>query len=105
MLLLGACGRAEPEPAGSVISRQRFVAANVALRMLDSTATAAQRDSVLRRHRVTEEQLRGFVAAHAGDTVLAGVWEQIATGLEAAQPPRDTAPRTEPRTLALPPGR
>lgn len=96
LLVVALAGCAKADAPRGTISRERFVAANVALRSLDSTATAAQRDSVLRAQRVSARQLRAFVAAHARDTVLAGVWEQIAKGVEVAQPTPDSAASPEP---------
>jgi hypothetical protein len=76
------------------------VAANVALRTGDTTKTA--RAGVLREHKVTEDQLRVFVAAHAGDTLLAGVWDEIAKGVEAKRPEADTSTSVAPVQVAAP---
>ncbi len=86
LLLVGAGGGCERRAAQSAktISRQQFVAASVALRTSDTTKAA--RAHALKEHEVTEAQLRAFVAAHAGDTLLAGVWDEIAKGVEAKRP-------------------
>jgi hypothetical protein len=51
---------------------------------------------------VTEDQLRAFVAAHAGDTLLAAVWEEIAKGVEAKRPEADTSTSIAPVQVAAP---
>lgn len=99
LLLTAACG-GEREAEG-VISREKFVAANVALRSArfphpESAVTpedsakaradsAAIRAEVLRRQGVTPRQLRAFVAAHRSETEeLAEVWDEITNRLARA---------------------
>jgi hypothetical protein len=75
---LGGCRREARAPA-NVISRERFVAANVALRTLPDSAPQSVRDATLRKNRVTERQLRTWVTLHSRDPrVLASAWEEIA---------------------------
>jgi hypothetical protein len=86
LLLASAAGACEERGTrtAATIPREKFVAANVALRIGDTTQAA--RTEALRKHRVTEAQLRAFVAAHVGDTLLAGAWDEIARGVEAKRP-------------------
>jgi len=96
LLSLSACRR-QAEPAG-VISRDRFVAANVALRSLSDSATQEERDAALKKAGVTDRQLRAWVTAHSRDPeALAKAWERIAFrvdsiggGAPASQAPRPT---------------
>jgi hypothetical protein len=84
-LVLAGCG-GEREAAGA-IPRARFVAANVALRTVpDSVGNAAAlRQEALRKHRVNEKQLKGFVAAHGRDPeFMAAVWREIAQKVDSA---------------------
>lgn len=82
-LTLAACGGDE-QPAG-VIPREKFVAANVALRSMPDGATPAERAAVLRKHGVTERQLRAWVTGHTRDPgTLAKAWEEIAFKLDSA---------------------
>jgi hypothetical protein len=76
-VLLSACGKDE-QPAG-VISRDKFIAANVAVRTLPDDATPERRAQALRKHGVTDRQLKAWVTVNARDPeVLAKAWEQIA---------------------------
>ena len=86
--------------SADTISRAKFVAANVALRTGDTTEVA--RAGVLREHKVTEDQLRGFVTMYAGDTLLAGVWDEIAKGVEAKRPETDVDASVAPVQPASP---
>jgi hypothetical protein len=96
-LLLAACGKDE-EPAG-VIPRDKFVAANVALRSLPDGATPEQKAAALRKHGVTDKQLKAWVNGHARDPqTVAEAWEQIAFRLDSLSNP--TASPTPP-----PPGK
>ena len=73
----GGCGRPSADEAG--MSAARFVAANVALRALGEDADSTRRAQVLSRYRVTEDDLRGWVRAHAREPeTLAAAWERIA---------------------------
>lgn len=95
LVLPGAgCSRGAGE---APMARERFVRTNVDLRSLDSTVadSAARRAAILRRNGVTEQQLRGFVAAYAArPEELADVWQDIASGLrhaDSARVKRDSA--------------
>ncbi|HEX2204739.1 MAG TPA: hypothetical protein VHG91_15625 [Longimicrobium sp.] len=80
--LLAACGGGEEEGG---ISRRKFLAANVAFRSVPDTVAGAERfraDS-LKRHRVTEKELRTFVSAHLDDPeYMALLWKEIADSLD-----------------------
>lgn len=95
-LVLAACGGDE-QPAG-VIPREKFVAANVAVRSLPDGATAEERAAVLRKHGVTDRQLRAWVAGHTRDPeTLAKAWEEIAFKLDSvANPPVGPIPQPSP---------
>lgn len=87
---LGGCRGEYPD----TLSRERFVAVNVALRRLDpaggdSLRTAADsvraRAAVLRKQGVTEKELRAFVDARRDDTEeLSETWREIASRLARA---------------------
>jgi hypothetical protein len=99
-LILAACGRDE-QPAG-VIPEAKFVAANVAVRSLPDGATPEERTAVLRKHGVTDRQLKGWVNGHARDPeTLARAWEQIAFRLDSLSNP--TVP-PQPHPMPTPPG-
>ncbi|HEX5871812.1 MAG TPA: hypothetical protein VFY65_15395 [Longimicrobium sp.] len=103
---LAACGGDE-QPAG-VIPREKFVAANVAVRSLPDGATPEERAAVLRKHGVTDKQLRAWVTGHAGDPeTLAKAWEQIAFRLDSlsnpAMPPVPQPSPTGPGSRVPPP--
>lgn len=84
-LALAACG-GDAQPAG-VIAREKFVAANVAVRSLPDGATKEERAAVLRKHGVTEKQLQAWVTGHARQPeTLAKAWEEIAFKLDSAGP-------------------
>ena len=77
-LLLAGCNR-QPSATAGTIPRDRFVAANVAVRALPDSATPAQRRVALRKAGVTERQLRTWVTMHAREPeTLAKAWEEIA---------------------------
>lgn len=95
----GGCERRATLRANT-ISRERFIATNVALRTLDTAKT--NHAEVLKRSRVTEDQLRAFVLAHARDTLLAGVWDEIAKGVEAKRPETEAAASVAPVPQADP---
>lgn len=85
-LALAACG-GDDQPAG-VIPREKFVAANVALRSMPDGATPAERAAVLRKHGVTERQLKAWVAGNTRDpAILAKAWEEIAFKLDSSASP------------------
>ncbi|HEX6368964.1 MAG TPA: hypothetical protein VF006_08525 [Longimicrobium sp.] len=99
-LSLAACGGDE-QPSG-VIAREKFVAANVAVRSLPDGATAAERAAVLRKHGVTDRQLKAWVNGHARNPeTLAKAWEEIAFKLDSAGNP--SMPPV-PRPSSTPPG-
>jgi hypothetical protein len=76
-LALAACGGDE-KPSG-VMAREKFVAANVAVRTLPTNATDADRAAALKKQRVTEKQMKAWVNAHARDAeTLSLAWEEIA---------------------------
>lgn len=80
-LCAAACGR-DPAPAGG-IPREKFVAANVTLRSLPDSATPEQRAASLRKHGVTERQLRAWINGNAHEPQeLAKAWEEIAFKLD-----------------------
>lgn len=80
-LALAACGG--DAPAAGVIPREKFVAANVAVRSLPDSTTPAAKAAVLRRHGVTEAQLKAYINVHARQPEeLAKAWEQIAFKLD-----------------------
>jgi hypothetical protein len=75
---LAGCQRQAPAASGT-IPRERFIAANVAVRTLSDSATPAERRVALRKAGVTERQLRAWVAVHAREPeTLAKTWERIA---------------------------
>jgi hypothetical protein len=84
-LSLAACGGGRD--ASAAIPRERFVAANVELRTVPDTVrdAAALREQALKAHRVTDEELKAFVAAHGGDaTYMADVWREISHKVDSA---------------------
>lgn len=113
VLTLAACGGDE-QPAG-VIPREKFVAANVALRSVPDGATPAERAAVLKKHGVTERQLKAWVARNTRDPeTLAKAWEEIAFKLDSAgnrsvgptpQPPVPGSPVPPPPGSQVPPVR
>ena len=77
-LALAAC-QGEPKTPAGVIPRDRFVAANVAVRALSDSATPQERRAALRKTGVTERQLRAWVNAQVRDPeTLSKAWEEIA---------------------------
>jgi hypothetical protein len=77
-LSLAAC-TTEPEPPAGVISREKFVAANVAVRLLPDTAQQAARDATLKKAGVSDRQLRAWVTVYSREPeTLAKTWEEIA---------------------------
>jgi hypothetical protein len=75
-VLAGAC-----RPGGDTITTERFVRANVALRMVNDSGPKAdqQRKAALRRAGVTAADLRRFVTVNARrkPSTLAKAWEAI----------------------------
>ncbi|HEX8395289.1 MAG TPA: hypothetical protein VF665_23270 [Longimicrobium sp.] len=112
-LMLAACGGGGERKG--VVPRDRFVAANVALRMLPATATEAERKAVLKKFGVTDRQMLAWVDAHRNDPgALAEAWEQVAKRVDSLSalrpaPPkadsarRDSMNRLSPPVLNIPP--
>jgi hypothetical protein len=106
-LSLAACGGDE-KPTG-VMAREKFVAANVAVRTLPTNATNADRAAALKKQRVTEKQMKAWVNAHARDAeTLSVTWEEIAKkvdSLTTQRPglPPDSAGAGPPPSLGGPP--
>jgi hypothetical protein len=94
LLLAAACGGAEPE----TIERESFIATYVDLRRAALQNPGAQigppqRDEVLARHGVSEEDLLSFVEVHGRDVdYMAGVWGEV----EARLHPQDSVPAMQP---------
>lgn len=81
IFLAAACGGGREARGG--ISRETFVAANVALRTLPAGAPAERRRQVLKTHRVTDKQLKAWVTAHGRDPkALGAAWDEIAARLD-----------------------
>ena len=88
---LAACG-GEDARAG-LISRQRFIDANIALRVIPDTAAKADslRAAVLKKHKVTEKDLTAFLAqAQRDPEELAKVWTEIAEAVDREVAKRDS---------------
>jgi hypothetical protein len=78
LLAAAACTPEPAVPAGT-ISREKFVAANVAVRTLPDTVSQARRDAALKKVGVTDRQLRTWVTVHARQPeTLSKAWEDIA---------------------------
>lgn len=104
-LLLAACG-GKSDASGGGIPRERFVAANVAVRALPDSATPAERKAALKKAGVTERQLRAWVNLHARDPeTLAKTWEEIAFKVDsvAGGPPPPPPSAGGPPPGAIPP--
>jgi hypothetical protein len=104
-LSLAACTQ-EPEPPAGVIPREKFVAANVALRLLPDSAQQAARDAALKKAGVTDRQLRAWVTAYSRQPeTLADTWEQIAFKVDSVSgaPPMPPGGPTPPMAGAHPP--
>ena len=80
-LVLAGC---RERKASAAIPRQRFVRANVEVRSIPDTLQAdSLRRAALRKHRVTETDLRRFVDAHArSPEYMADVWREIADSVQ-----------------------
>jgi len=80
--LSAGCG---PKQASGAISRDRFVQANVDLRSVPDTVARGDslRRVALRKHRVTEADLRRFLEVHGRDPeYLASVWREVSDSLQ-----------------------
>lgn len=103
LLLLAGTGCRGGEP-GDRISRERFVAANVALRTLPEDAGEEQRAAVLERYRVSSEDLHRWVEDHADEPgVLAAAWQEVAARLDSLADSRPEPFADSPDTLAIGP--
>ncbi len=95
-LAVAAC-TPEPQAPAGVISRETFVAANVAVRLVADTLPQAARDSALKKAGATDRQLRAWVAAYARDPeFLARTREQIAFKVDRVGGARPVPPGAEP---------
>lgn len=103
--LLAACGG--DQGGAEVMDRDRFVAANIAVRTLPADATDADRAAALKKHRVSEKDLKAWVIANVRDPeTLSLAWEEIAQKVDSITyqrpaPPPDgaTGAPTPPREL------
>ena len=80
--VLGGCRQNQ---ASGAIPRQRFVLANAELRSIPDTAPKADslRKAVLKKHHVSEADLRRFVEVHDRDLeYLATVWREVADSVQ-----------------------
>ena len=95
-LALAACTRT-PEPPAGVISREKFVAANVAVRLLPDTVPQAARDAALKKTGVSDRQLRAWVTAYSRQPeTLAKTWEEIAFKVDSISGGRPLPPGAGP---------
>jgi len=80
-LVLAGCRERQ---ANAAIPRQRFVRANVEVRAIpDSVQGDSVRRAALKKHRVTEAELRRFVNVHArSPEYMADVWREIADSVQ-----------------------
>lgn len=95
-VLAAACGLGGTGPGETVLDRETFITVYVELRVMalqegEPGLTDLERQEVLERHQVTEEQLMEFAAVHGGDvTFMRDVWDEIEARLDArrsASPP------------------
>lgn len=102
----GACKPAPKAPAG-VISREKFVAANVAVRVLPDTVPQARRDAELKKVGVTDRQLRAWVTVYSREPeTLSKAWEDIAFKVDSvggARPVPHGGPPPPPAAAGSPP--
>ncbi len=88
-VLLAACGASGTGPDDGILDRETFIAVYVDLRVMALQEgapglTDAERQGVLDRHQVTEEQLLEFADVHGGDvSFMREVWDEIETRLDA----------------------
>lgn len=85
LLLLLVSTACSPGGSAEIVPRDRFVAANLALRAIPDTAHGADslRAAALKKTGVTPPQLRAWVRGHRRDTgLLAEVWREIADSLQ-----------------------
>jgi hypothetical protein len=82
-LALASAGcRAKHAPRA--IPRERFVQANVDLRAVPDTVAGGDslRQAALRKHRVTEADLRRFLEVHRNPEYLADIWREVSDSLQ-----------------------
>lgn len=90
LVLAAACGGGEAR--SDVIPRDRFVAANVALRLLPPEATEAQRRAALKKLNITDKQMLAWVDAHRADPrALADTWQDVAKRVDSLSALRPSA--------------
>ncbi|MEJ2202830.1 MAG: hypothetical protein P8170_01835 [Gemmatimonadota bacterium] len=88
-VFLAACDRSGTDPGEATIERETFIAVYVDLRVMALQAgapglTDAERQEVLDRHHVTEEQLLEFADVHGGDIpFMRELWDEIEARLDA----------------------
>ena len=93
VLVLAACGPAEPE----TIDRDAFIATYVdlrqaALRSPERVLSEETRARVLAQHAVTEEELMEFTSLRGGDPAyMIEVWSEISARMDPAPPLPDSA--------------
>jgi len=83
--LAAALAGCRQKQAAGAIPRQRFVLANADLRSIPDTAPKGDslRKAALKKHRVTEADLRRFVTVHGrSPEYLAEVWREIADSVQ-----------------------
>ncbi|MFL5385364.1 MAG: hypothetical protein ACJ8GN_22825 [Longimicrobiaceae bacterium] len=82
--LAAAAAGCEQREATGAIPRQRFVLANAELRSIPDTVRGdSVRRAALRKHRVSEAELRRFVDVHArSPEYMADVWREIADSVQ-----------------------
>jgi hypothetical protein len=88
-MLVAACGVSGTGPDQTTLDRDTFIAVYVELRVMALRQgapglTDQERQEVLDRHQVTEEQIMGFATVHGGDlSFMREVWDEIETLLDA----------------------
>lgn len=105
--LAAAACTPEPEVPAGVISRDKFVAANVAVRSLPDTVSQARREAELRKVGVTDRQLRAWVTVYSRQPeTLSKAWEDIAYKVDSiggARPVPDGGAQPVPPGEPVPP--
>jgi len=103
-LTVAGCGRAPGTP-DDVMSRERFIEANVALRQIDRTDPAADslRAVVMQERDIGEGDLERFVQARdSRPGELAAIWQEIHERLAEAQLPPEPITDVDGASEALP---
>jgi predicted small secreted protein len=99
-LLAAACTLSGTGPDDATLDRETFIAVYVELRVMALQEgapglTDTERQEVLDRHQVTEEQLLEFANEHGGDVpFMRDVWDEIEARLDAQRgsPSSDPGP-------------